>query len=48
MKKLKIIIISVAAVIICLCTVAALLYFGVLHINKTTYNPVPNCNLDIP
>ena len=47
MKKLKIIIISVVAVILTLCTVAALLYFGVLHINNPSKKRYPVVGVDV-
>ena len=47
MKKLKIIIISVVAVILTLCTVAELLYFGVLHINNPSKKRYPVVGVDV-
>jgi Lyzozyme M1 (1,4-beta-N-acetylmuramidase) len=47
MKKFKIIIISVVAVILGLCSVAALFYFGVLHINNPSKKRYPVVGVDV-
>lgn len=47
MKKFKIIIISVVAVILGLCTFAALFYFGVLHINNPSKKRYPVVGVDV-
>lgn len=47
MKKFKIIIISVVAMILGLCTFAALFYFGVLHINNPSKKRYPVVGVDV-